>query len=154
VLWIQPLPSSLPARCFSTSSRIYNLPARNIRVLGDLCRICFSESSSFARYSAMHSSSASMHMKVGREDAISCKISTISPSPSLRPPMTFFWARKAWTILTGISASPPATCFKDTRWGLLFLGCKVEVEACNCSISFPSPITQSIYYSEASITTS
>ena len=104
--------ATLPARCFSTSSRTCNLPARNIRALGDLCRICLSDSSSFARYSVLHSSRASKHMKVGREDAISCKISTTWPSPSLWPPVAFFWSWKASRIFTGIFSSPPTTCFR------------------------------------------
>ena len=38
--------------------------------------------------------------------------STISPSPSFRPPMTFFSSWKTWTIFAGISSSPPTTYFK------------------------------------------
>ena len=104
--------TTLRARCFSTSSRTCNLPARNIRVLGDLCRICCNDSSSFPRYSATHSSSASKHMKVGREDTISCNIPKISPSSSLRPPVVFFWSRKASTIFAGMFSSPRTSCFR------------------------------------------
>ena len=104
--------AALRARRFSTSSRICNLPVRNIRVLGDWCRIRFSESSSLVRYSGTHSSNASMHMKVGRLDEISCNISTISPSPSFRPPTTFPWSRKAWTIFSGMLSSSQTTCFR------------------------------------------
>ena len=103
-------PTTLPARCFSTSSRTWNLPVRNIRVFGDLCRIFCSDSSSFVRYSGTHSSSASMHIKVGREDEVSCNSSTTWPSPSLWPPVVFFRSRKASTIFAGIFSSPLTTC--------------------------------------------
>jgi len=104
--------TALWERCFSTSSRTCNLPVRNIRVFGDLCKICCSDSSSFARYSATHSSSASMHIKVGREDEASCNISTTWPSPSLCPPVVSFRSRKASMIFAGIFSSPPTTCFR------------------------------------------
>jgi len=71
----------------------------------------FSESSTFALHSAMHSPTASIYMKVDREDEVSCSISTISSGPSFRPPMTFLWSRKAWAEFAGISSSPQTTCF-------------------------------------------
>ena len=104
--------TTLPARRCSTSSRTCNLPARNIRVLGDLCRICCSDSSSFPRYSATHSSRASKHMKVDREHAISCNISTTWLSSSLRPPVVFLSFRNASTIFGGIFSRPLTSCFK------------------------------------------
>ena len=104
--------TTLSARYFSTSSRICNLHARNIRVVGDLRRILLKESSNFARHSVVHSSKASRHMKVGREEEIFCNICTISSSSSFRPPITFSCSRKAWTMSAGISSSPLTTCFR------------------------------------------
>ena len=104
--------TTLPARCFSTSSRTCNLPARNIHVLGDLYWICCSDLSSFPRYSATHSSRASKHMNVGREHAISWNIPTTWRSSSLRPPVVFLSFRKASTIFGGTFSSPRTTCFR------------------------------------------
>ena len=101
-----------PGKVFLHLSRICNLPARIIRVLGELCRICFSSSSSSAVYSVMHSSSASMHMKVGREDEISCSISTTWPSSSLRPSVVFLWSRKASTTCSGTVSGVTTTSFR------------------------------------------
>ena len=80
---VMDLAAAFLARCFSTSARICGLPVRNIRVPGDFWRIWLSESRSFIRCPGEHSSGASMHIKVRREDEISCKNSIISGSASL-----------------------------------------------------------------------
>jgi len=108
---VMDLVAALPARCFSTSPWTCGLPVRNIRAPREFLRIWLSESRSLTRCPGGHSSRASMHINVRREDEISCRNSTISESASLWPPMTFFWSRKVWTILSGTSSSPPTTCF-------------------------------------------
>ena len=105
------LVATLPERCFSTSPRIYGLPVRNIQAPGEFWRIWLSKSRSFTRCSGRHSSRASIHINVHREDEISCRNPTITESCSLWPPMAFPRSRKTLTILSGTSFSPPTTCF-------------------------------------------
>ena len=130
------LVAALAARCFSTSPKICCLPVRNIRVPGEFWRIWLSESKSFARWLAGHSSKASMHINV-RWEIISCKNSTISASTSLWRPMTLLLSRKAFTIACGTSLRPPATCFSNEP-GISARDCsslwEVEVEARNRSV--------------------
>ena len=104
------LVAALAARCFSTSPKICCLPVGNIRVPGEFWRIWLSESKSFARWLAGHSSKESMHITVSWE-IISCKNSTISASASLWRPITLLLSRKAFAIACGILLPPPATCF-------------------------------------------
>ena len=104
------LVAALPARRPSTSPRTCGLPVRNSRLPGDLWRIWLSKVRSFARCSARHSSMASMHINVGRENMTSYKNSTISQSISFWLPMIFFCLRKALTIFSGTSPSPPTMC--------------------------------------------
>ena len=50
----------------------------------------------------MHSPTASIYMKVGREDEVSCSIAIISSRPSFWPPVAFLWSRKGWAEFAGI----------------------------------------------------
>jgi len=108
---IMDLVVALPARCSSTSFWICGLPVRNIRAPGVFRRSWSSESRSFTRHPGGHSSRASMHINVHREEEISCKNSTVSPSAGLWPPTAFPQFRNALTILSGTSSSPSTTCF-------------------------------------------
>ena len=81
---------TFPPRHFSISPRIWGLPVMNILVLRDFSRICFSESRILTRWTAAHSSKASIHTNVRYEDVMVCSIFTISRSCGPRPPMAFF----------------------------------------------------------------
>ena len=74
---VMDLVAALLARCLSTSPRTCGLPVRNSRVRGHLWRIWLSESRSFTRCPAGHSSRPSMQIYIHREDEISRKSSTI-----------------------------------------------------------------------------
>ena len=88
----------------------------NIRVQGDVSRICFSELRSLTRCATAHSSHASMHINVRSEDVMAWSIFTISGSRGPRPPMTILCSSKARVISSGTLSIPPTTCLtKEPR---------------------------------------
>ena len=103
--------STCPARRLSISVRIWGLPVTNIRIPGARSRTSFSESRSLNRSTPAHSSRASMHINVGRADAIAFSIVTRLASWGLRPPIVLFCCWKALAIPSGIFSIPVTICF-------------------------------------------
>ena len=99
-----------PARRISISGVICCLPVTNTRAPGDLSRISFIESKSRNRWTAVHSSRASMTINVRREDVIIWSIFTISPSCGLRPLTASFCYRKTRHISSAILPVPLTIC--------------------------------------------
>ena len=95
-----------------TSSRMWGLPERNIRVVGEARVMSCSDSRSSRRFFGRHSSKPSIQMNTSGSDAIVfLSISTKSRSCAARPPNPLFSARKSWRRGSGIP-SLSKTCLR------------------------------------------
>ena len=87
----------------STSSRMWGLPERNIRMVGKARVMSCSDSRSSRRFFGRHSSKPSIQMNTSGIDAIVfLSISTKSRSCAVRPPNALFSVRKTWRRGSGI----------------------------------------------------